>query len=340
MSIKTVKDSFENEQIDSSIWTSKQIKPHQIAFSNEAAHSNKALVITTTSLDGGLSCGDNPCQRAELRLHGKLRPVYGKEVFHGFSFKVSGDIQPFGSNRTVIGQWKAPKDNSPFLAQRFDNGVFHITIQNGPKRITVASAEGDPDALDEFQSLIETVCADPELGPAVIRTAKARADLRAFHTCNEKISGVEKTNVGLSVLRDAAASVSGDHHDRLEQLFDEFSFIQDLESYAGKSTCKISRCGPKILPDPKQDWVDMIYRIKGGRTDNLYGPRHEGEIDIWANGTLIAEVRGNIGNRLTEPVDRATMYFKYGMYRNSLPNTILFHFDNFRQGSTFAEVSE
>jgi hypothetical protein len=152
MSVPMVRDSFETGTVDPATWKDKQIEPHQVAFSNGAAEGEKAVVITTTSRDGGVSCGDNPCQRAELRLHGNLRPLYGEEVFFGFSFRMSGDIQPFGSNRTIIGQWKAPGDDSPILAQRFDNGVFHITIQDGPKRIVVASAEGDPDALDEFQS--------------------------------------------------------------------------------------------------------------------------------------------------------------------------------------------
>jgi plasmid stabilization system protein ParE len=339
MSVPMVRDSFETGTVDPATWKDKQIEPHQVAFSNGAAEGEKAVVITTTSRDGGVSCGDNPCQRAELRLHGNLRPLYGEEVFFGFSFRMSGDIQPFGSNRTIIGQWKAPGDDSPILAQRFDNGVFHITIQDGPKRIVVASAEGDPDALDEFQSVIESVCADPNLGPAVLRTAKARADLRAYDRCTGGTPGPAAADEAVAVLKSAAASLGGAPHDRLEALFDEFSFIQELEAYAGKTSCRVHHCGPKKLPDPKKDWVDMIYRIKGGRTDNVHGPNHEGELDIWANGTLIAEVRGNMGYRLTKPSDRDTMYFKFGMYRNPLPNTILFHFDNYRQGPNFSDVS-
>ncbi|MGB0571009.1 MAG: hypothetical protein ACPGQM_02910 [Alphaproteobacteria bacterium] len=92
------------------------------------------------------------------------------------------------------------------------------------------------------------------------------------------------------------------------------------------------------MPDLKSDWVDMIYRMKGGRTDNPYGPDHRGEIDIWANGELIAEVRGNMGPILTRPPGTRSMYFKFGMYRNPLPNAILFRSDRFRQGRSMAEV--
>ena len=70
----------------------------------------------------------------------------------------------------------------------------------------------------------------------------------------------------------------------------------------------------------------------------MYGPNTEGEIDIWANGELIAEVRGNVGYPLLEPQNHMTMYFKFGMYRDPLPGTIHFHFDNFRQGTSRMDV--
>lgn len=65
---------------------------------------------------------------AQSRACSAISADYDEEIWCGFSFKVSGDIQPVGSNRTVIGQCKGPEDDSPILAQRFDNGVFHITI--------------------------------------------------------------------------------------------------------------------------------------------------------------------------------------------------------------------
>ena len=53
---------------------------------------------------------------------------------------------------------------------------------------------------------------------------------------------------------------------------------------------------------------------------------------------LIAEVRGNVGYPLLEPQNHMTMYFKFGMYRDPLPGTIHFHFDNFRQGTSRMDV--
>ncbi|MGO7301387.1 hypothetical protein ACC718_32795 [Rhizobium ruizarguesonis] len=40
------------------------------------------------------------------------------------------------------------------IAQRFDNGVFHITVQDNDVRRVIAKAEGDPDALLAAQNLL------------------------------------------------------------------------------------------------------------------------------------------------------------------------------------------
>jgi hypothetical protein len=40
-----------------------------------------------------------------------------------------GASAPYGDfNRLVAGQWKSKTDDSPFLAQRFTGGFFHITL--------------------------------------------------------------------------------------------------------------------------------------------------------------------------------------------------------------------
>ena len=337
MGVAYVADSFEDGVLNRKIWKDKQIKPHQISFSDDSADGNKSIVITTVAGDGG-QCSNKPCQRAELRLKGDLRPQYGQEVWYSFAFMVTGQIQTVGSNRTVIGQWKAPGDDSPFLAQRFDNGVFHITIQDGPDRMTVASAEGDPDRLFEFQELIAEISSNPMLGMPVVRAEKALTDLKVFQKFHSTDTFSSESKLQLKSLYAASQKLAGLDTDRINQLFDEFHFIQDLESYTGHPNMQILQTKPNMLPDPKTDWVNMTYRIKGGRKDNIYGPNQEGEIDIWANGELIAEVRGNIGYRLTEPLTKTKMYFKFGMYRDPLPDTVLFHFDRFRQGKSKAEV--
>lgn len=84
-------------------------------------------------------------QRNELRLHREYRHPVDEEYWYGLSFRVDGDIPATGSTRWVIGQWKQTRGSSPIVAQRFDNGVFHVTVQDGPCRCRVAAADGDPD---------------------------------------------------------------------------------------------------------------------------------------------------------------------------------------------------
>lgn len=84
-------------------------------------------------------------QRNELRLQNKYRHPIDDEYWYGLSFRVDGDIPTTGSTRWVIGQWKQTNGSSPILAQRFDNGVFHITVQDGHCRCRIAKASGDPD---------------------------------------------------------------------------------------------------------------------------------------------------------------------------------------------------
>ena len=34
----------------------------------------------------------------------------------------------------------------------------------------------------------------------------------------------------------------------------------------------------------------MVYRVKGGRSDNEYGPKTRSELEVWADGLKIARV--------------------------------------------------
>jgi len=95
-------------------------------------------------------------QRNELRLAPKAlwHPLQDPH-WYNLVFRAKGDIPDCGSTRWVTAQWKyddpdwpaAEGDTlSPFLAQRFDNGVLHVTIQSGHCRCMIAKAAGDPDA--------------------------------------------------------------------------------------------------------------------------------------------------------------------------------------------------
>lgn len=93
-------------------------------------------------------------QRNELRFHRKPNLVHDLREPHwyGLTFKMNEDNPICGSTRWVSAQWKYNDDErptcfdeSPFLAQRFDNAVLHVTVQNGDCRCMVAKAPGDVD---------------------------------------------------------------------------------------------------------------------------------------------------------------------------------------------------
>lgn len=102
--------------------------------------------------------GKKIAQRNELRflLEDRFRHNFTDPHWYALRFKMKKDIPSCGSVRWVIAQWKYkdkkwPKslDPSPFLAQRFDNGVLHLTVQNEHCRCMVAKAPGDPDREDK-----------------------------------------------------------------------------------------------------------------------------------------------------------------------------------------------
>src|SRR5258706_4792391 len=94
-------------------------------------------------------------QRNELRFTSNvLRHPSDRAHWYSLAFKMDGaggdSIPDCGSVRWINAQWKLDKSSpggsdSPFLAQRFDNGVLHITVQDGFCRCVIAKAEGDPD---------------------------------------------------------------------------------------------------------------------------------------------------------------------------------------------------
>ncbi len=89
-------------------------------------------------------------QRNELRLNAAagLEHLQTEPHWYSITFRADGDIPSCGSARWILAQWKQERNGaSPFLAQRFDNGVLHVTVQNGDCRCVVAQSEGDFDAL-------------------------------------------------------------------------------------------------------------------------------------------------------------------------------------------------
>ncbi|TDW25911.1 polysaccharide lyase-like protein [Rhizobium azibense] len=317
---KPLLDDFDASGLDMTKWTTAQIKPDQMRPVIPGRCTPRAIEIITLPTDSeGSDCPkDEPmCQRAEIRTAKQYWPKYGDEIWYAFSFRILGDIPRTGSSRTVIGQWKEPADDSPFLAQRFDNGVFHITVEDKGVRRVVALAEGNIDDVQSVQRKLNTI-----KSPAIV--AQALREIRPLLQGKQSLL-TDDTNVAKNL--NVAPS-------KLVETLRPLAFVSEPEKYVGKADIELTSPLTPQLPDPSKGWIDLVYRILPGRTDNTVGPKRKAEIDIWANGTLVAEVRGNLGNPLTtEEQVNSGLYFKFGTYRARVPGTFRFQFDEFTQRS-------
>ena len=313
-------------------WSTKQIREDQLDYVAGGRCGAGSVIVTVREGDVGDSC-DHECQRAEVRTAKQIWPRFGDEVWFAFSFRVDGDVPLTGSARSVIGQWKGPGDYSPMIAQRFDNGVFHITVQDNEVRRVVASASGDPDKVLQAQRHLGTLDRDDP------RTSNAVRSLshENFGGRPGKSSGDRKdSNVG------EMQSQSPELEDnRLASDLEAMSFVADPERYLGPAEIDIFPEKEAELPDPRKGWVDMLYRVKPGRTDNEVGPREKGELEIWANGNKIALVRGNIGATLKKDAALELLgpYFKFGVYRLRVPGEFRLQFDEFSQASKKDDIA-
>lgn len=334
---QSLQDDFDSGSLDLTKWTTRQITDAQISFVPDSRCGRSAIEITARDGDGGDQCGDG-CQRAELRTIRSSWPPFGQEMWYQFSFRMEGDIPTIGSARSVIGQWKGPHDNSPMLAQRFDNGVFHITVQDNENRRVVASAEGNPDDIQAAQASLAKLNADDEKDVNAVRTLQSielidrNEPSLSPKIFSDDVAGVLADRGSFAQSSEVAKSL-GLKDPKLVSDFSSLAYIADPERYFGKAGIEILPEKDAVLPDPRKNWVDMIYRIKPARADNARGPRGKGEIDIWANGKKIVSVRGNIGATLKQDDDAELVgpYFKFGIYRSSVPGTLHFRFDEFSQ---------
>ena len=250
----TLRDDFERAELNTAVWTDFNLR--RFAEDQEIVRDGSASIRLFVDRSDIVVCGvDEPCQRNELRVANEHRLPFGADSWYAFSFRVSGDFPrldvPGKTARMVLGQWKQTNGESPYLAQRFDNGVFHITVQDGACRKTIAKAPGN---TGEMPELLASQCmADVKVEPPL---------------------------------------------------------------------------GTHPLPDPYENWVDMLYHVRGG----LDGT---GIIEVWANGQFIARAKGKIGH-----AEGAEDYFKFGIYRRCTPGVVEAWFDNFRRGPTRESVTQ
>ncbi len=135
--------------------------------------------------------GEPIAQRNELRfVSPALYPPVENDTWYFITFRLKGydgdRIPECGSARWVIGQWKyqhlAPSaDGSPFLAQRFDNGVLHVTVDDGGCRCMIAKAGGDPDLMRLRQKLVPP--GQSQLGDALPLECRSSSGVGANLRC-------------------------------------------------------------------------------------------------------------------------------------------------------------
>ncbi len=184
---------------------------------------------------------------------------FGREAWYGFSFRVDGYVDPNDSNRLVIGQWKEQSGGSPFVAQRFDNRIFRITVQDNECRAVIAEMPSD---LGLMHGLL--------------------------YLTSHKMKCTRAPDIRLTPPNPAL----------------------------------------HILPDPYGAWVDMVYRIRGGRDG-------DGLVEVWANGECVVQAEGAIGNR---DFGGPNQYFKFGVYRDKVDYLTRIRIDRFRRAASHREV--
>jgi hypothetical protein len=165
----SLRDDFEQPEIDTAVWSLFNLG--RFAEDKEIVRDGGASIRLSVDESDIVTCGvDEPCQRNELRVANEHRLPFAAESWYAFSFRVTGDFPrrdvPGKTARMVLGQWKQTNGESPYLAQRFDNGVFHITVQDGACRKTIAKAPGNTGEMPELLSsqCIADVKVEPPLG--------------------------------------------------------------------------------------------------------------------------------------------------------------------------------
>lgn len=132
-------DGFEPGPLRADIWSDRRLLPGAVAIQADAVRNGAgALAITVRPGDDPLQDGSD---RAELAEAQAVRLPAGQEVWYGFSMRLAEPL-PADGNRLIIGQWHQSMPGSPFIAQRFRDGIFHITLQDGRCRIWLAWQKG------------------------------------------------------------------------------------------------------------------------------------------------------------------------------------------------------
>ena len=138
-------EDFEAEPLDETVWSLYRMgERHHWIDRRVVRQGEGALAIRIRGSDFDAVCD---CQISEIREAPEQRLHFGDEAWYAFSFRIDGRSPVTGDQRWQIGGWKQETDGSPFLAQRFDNGVFHVTLESGDSRVLVATSAGEAESF-------------------------------------------------------------------------------------------------------------------------------------------------------------------------------------------------
>jgi Polysaccharide lyase len=307
-------DPFDNGVLDKQRWDRRDIGTSQYSFDPSGRCGRGAIVITARTGEGVGECGAKPCQRLELRE--RQRRNFGDDVWYAFSFRVDGAFPTSAvESRWVLAQWKEETDASPFVAQRFDNGVLHVTVEDNGKRQLIASSRVGPERIAAFHRTVNA------LGSARTRQLSGQVRGLMSREARKPLETKQWERIDKQLAPDQAADAV--------QVLREFAFVDEAQRYAGTNRVVIEPGPQPILPDPTGQWVDMRYRIRGDANG-------QARVEVWANSALVVTATGHIGHKVQAG---PTQYFKFGHYRYPQPGTVHLRFDEYRRGSSAAEVT-
>lgn len=138
-------EDFDAGPLDQRLWSLYRMgERHHWIDTRVVRDGEGALAIRIRGSDLDPVC---QCQISEIREAPEQRLHFGQEAWYAFSFRIDGRGPVTGDQRWQIGGWKQESDGSPFLAQRFDNGIFHVTLESGDSRVLVATSAGEAESF-------------------------------------------------------------------------------------------------------------------------------------------------------------------------------------------------
>jgi hypothetical protein len=133
----TLFDDFEDKQL-STIWSQSRLLRDQVWMDKKVVRKGRqSLAIKIDARNFDPKC---ECQRNELREADAVQLNFGSDIWYRFSIKIEKDTQEIPESRWLLAAWKQDGDGSPFLALRYDRGIFYVTMESNATRVLLASS--------------------------------------------------------------------------------------------------------------------------------------------------------------------------------------------------------